>query len=391
MTLARSVRWSHLILILPLILVATALALADGAQPNRYSVSATAQAWISAVLSAPLLSAWAAWESGRLRAWVRGHAAGGERLRALVPTVLRPLGAAALITAAMIAVANPDLGSAGAVAWNVLGAMTLVTAVVAGAVAGIVLPRYAATPVALIGWYAWLAFPLVLIEPWWRASTITGGGAMCCLPQEQLATRTLVTTLLVAGILLVGSLVTLERHRHLAATALAVLVVAGSTAFVLGRGGSETATEPRQSELVCRSGEGVDVCVWPENEDDLSAIVSSTASVTTDLGALGSRLPTSWSENPDAAGVTFSWSPDTTPEEQRGALALSVVQHLGCDSAGGSDVRSFVLLQSGLSQQEIDERFGPVSEQAARASSLGAPAQRAWIQQAVAECDGSSA
>jgi hypothetical protein len=298
------------------------------------------------MLVAPVSSACAAWDVGRLRRAgvlrapvVRPQPA--VVVRAALPSLL--LGVLGMVAAWLLtvpsAVGSPPgrdvllLGTAFAV---VVGAVSV------GAVAGTFLPHGPAAAGCLVLGYFWFVYPPA-IEPLWLRH-LTGFESGCCVatvqaaPAGVLAPVVLALGITVACALLVGApwfSVGQLWARRPATTALrltaavACVGIGTGVAVSLVDGFGDTPTVTRTTPTTC-AGSAPRVCVWPKHASELPDLVTHARHFEAVLAGQGLAVPALATESVTDAPATepgwvFGISDSTAPS---GWLSQALVEGL---------------------------------------------------------------
>ena len=235
---------------------------------------ATGQVQQHGVLLVPLTGAVAAWDVSRDRRY------GSPLVRATFPR--SPLAAVllncvgALIAGlagwvAMFAMTVNLVRGGGQPFWSVvlLGPWCVAAAVLVGAVAGRFMPKYLAAPVTAAGMWVLLAYGSGSDNNWIGALSVID--YRCCTVLSQPVAATIAGQWLwVAGIALVAAAVLAvpELRQGIALGSAAVVTVVAAIALMSLNGAALTEKRTVTAE-VCRSQDGVTVCMWPEHERDV--------------------------------------------------------------------------------------------------------------------------
>ncbi|MFG2292645.1 hypothetical protein [Streptomyces sp. NPDC048603] len=281
----------------------------------------------------------AAWEGGRLkqgRVFEQAPARGrlGIALPVLAPVWLMGLGgyAVALVMAAVAADGTaPDLSRPPIPA---VAALLLLAATLTGYLAGLVLPRLAAGPVALVGAFWVMAFPASWQTPWPRhlvGNPITG----CCGVGQAVAPDTLWAAGIFTAAACAAALLTAHRATvGTAVTAVAVLALGTTLAAGFGQRMGYDGTVPRAAaELACDASARPRVCLWPETPGR-TAVVAQIRTETGRLGAAGVPVPAALTQDPAGGPDTgvLGRTGELSPEEvTRTTAAALLPAPLGCE------------------------------------------------------------
>ena len=326
-----------------------------------YRLVGLSQAWVSLVVSAPLMAAWAAWDVGRLRRWLGQRFGPAQQMRA----VIRVLGGGVALTiggacvVVVLVAGAPDSLLAGSTL--VIGAVSLVMGSAWGAALAAVLPRVIASPIALVTGYAVMA--ISISDPGRRVARVVlpGVTASCCSSTEQIHASALATVATMALLVILLSIVVIaaaSRTRRDGITALltaAVLAIAG--AWGLAHLPGTTASTARTTKPVCTATGGQQVCVWPEHQDELPEVVGFLRGAHQKMNSAGVSLPPRWSEKPTPGSITFLWTRGLTLSEHRYALAVDLAHASGCNTVESEERATAHLGRFlGLTRGEVAER-----------------------------------
>ncbi|MEU7568968.1 hypothetical protein [Streptomyces fradiae] len=195
-----------------------------------------------------------------------------------------------------------------------------------GYVAGLVLPRLLAMPVALLVSGLWMAFPGTLDTFWVRQ--LNGRNLIqCCSLDQSVDPRAIAAPALVALGLIAAALI-LVRMRPLVGRTLAAVVIAAAItagAFLAMPLGYHAASARDASALSCDAGTPV-VCLWPEQREDTKYIREWTSEAAQRLAAAGVEV---------APRITLL-SAHPEREETLAVVAMSAIpqQPPACATAG---------------------------------------------------------
>lgn len=313
---------------LPLTLLVL-LYLARVGEPAYYGPGALSQAAAAIAVVAPVCAALGAFEGARLRqanvhflAPVRGEVA--IALRSLVPILAAGLVAVAVGAARMAAgtqsLAVDDLVVL-AVPVAVLAAHTSL-----GYALGRHLTAVFSVPLALVGSWLWLVYPVAL-EPLW-VRHLTGYPQACCDVSTVPAPGAIAApvVLATAAVLAAAALLTHARPA-VRGVAAAVLAAAGFAAAIplVDELGAEPTSARSEHELRCR-GEAPRVCLWPEHEDVAELVASEASAMQAELAAIGVETPGTVSEAAAADGR--AWFVGVHPTLDRESVRLTLLQGL---------------------------------------------------------------
>ncbi|MEZ3181866.1 hypothetical protein KYY02_25300 [Streptomyces pimonensis] len=257
---------------------------------SGYWESVAAQSASLLVWTAPAVAACGAWEGMRVRQSriLQGAPARtfmGVSFAVLTPTLVVGTLAVALALGLLLPQAA---GSPNRTAAAVIGMELLVIAAhtAIGYVIGLSLPRVLAVPAALVGSFVWMAYPAAMNVFWVRQLNGTNLAECCSLDQVAAPRSILAPALVSIGLLLAARLVVLRQWglRILAPIVLAV-AVAVSAWIVHPLGYS--AAEPRPTAVRTCSGTQPRVCLWPEQHDAATDVVTWATDAHTRLAGLG--------------------------------------------------------------------------------------------------------
>lgn len=310
--------WLSPLLILVAIAYSGTLVLAA----DRYSLERWSQGTFVVFFIAPLAGAMSAWEIGRLRG-------GGQLLypavRSRLAIVANMLWPALLVTGVVLAISGlyvagsfPPVVRALDLAFIVIAQMSV------GAGLAFWLPRLVAAPVVLVGGYLWLVMPLAL-EPLWLRN-LTGLWSSCCDISDEIAPQALAATLIVhTGVIVFGLALMFARKVWVGLTVgAACLAVSGAVGAALVTDFGPDPVRARTTSLAC-STDQVTICVWPEHEENLVTIASTTRSAVASWRASGIPAPGAWTEAKVGSGGVYFQAP-SAPDE--GAIRAAITYAL---------------------------------------------------------------
>lgn len=358
----RGLRWSLSWVFVPLVAACTyAAAVSEKEHFGDYRLVGLSQAWVSLVVSAPLMAAWAAWDVGRLRRWLGQRFGPAQQMRA----VIRVLGggvALAVVGACVVVVLVAGTPTSLLAGFTLAaGAISLVMGSAWGAALGAVLPRVIASPIALVTGYAVMA--IAISDPSRRIARVVlpGVTAPCCSSTEQIRASALATVSTMAVLVILPSIFVIamaSRGRRDGITALltaTVLAIAG--AWGLAHLSGNTASTARTTKTVCTATGGQQVCVWPEHRDNLEEVAGFLRGAHQKLNSAGISLPPRWSEKPTPGSITFLWRRDLTLSEHRYALAVDLAHATGCTTVESEERATAHLGRFlGMTRGELAER-----------------------------------
>jgi hypothetical protein len=377
----------------PFVVLATAFsARSESRHWGDYQLNSIAQAWFCLVVTAPLLAAWAAWETARLRPWLSTHWGGQTQLRSLATAVLIPISVtmALVLVTVVLAAGVPATGRA--LAFSVAALTTMVAAALTGMASGVAAPRVFAAPAVLLLWYAWLATPMSRPGSWVSSATVTGSAALCCTSSTEVSGTAIAVALVVNVLWSLGAVACIVMGQR---TGTRGSVLAGATAlglgagWVLGSAGPSTGLQPRTSPLTCTLAANSRVCVWPENRRELSMVAAAVDHARTVTATDGIELPRTWSESHSHKRhvVVFAWVGGLVDDQHMWALAVDVANHVGCGSSNNAEaVMGFLALEFGAHSQWIPVTESPAFAGAARAHAAGGEAAKGWFVAQVQQC-----
>lgn len=291
---------------------------------SGYWDSVAAQSASLLVWTAPAVAACGAWEGLRVR---QSRVLNGAPARSLIgvsfavvaPTLV--VGILAVALALGLLMPQAAGGPNGTVA-AILGMELLVIAAhtAVGYVLGLSLPRVLAVPVALVVSFVWMAYPAAVNVFWVRQLNGTNLAECCSLDQVAAPRSILAPALVSIGLLLAARLVVLRQWglRVLAPVVVAAMVAV--SAWVVHPLGY-SAAEPRPTTVRTCSDTQPRVCLWPEQHDAATDMVTWATDAHARLAALGvttaaelsprSTTPTS---NQIRSLVAMSAVPQNIPE-----------------------------------------------------------------------------
>jgi hypothetical protein len=362
------------------------------------------------------LAAFAAWETGRLRAgqvWRQTPARGRYRVAwsGLLPVTVTALAAdVAVLAAACVRVGAvpgpgdlPDFGMAVA---------TQVALMLVGAGLGSVLHRGLAVPLALAGAMLWLMVPPSLATPWPRY--LTGMPLDSPTPTDVPAPHVLLAPVLLAagitaGVLLAASPVLQprgSRGRRLLRPLVAVAVTAAAAfpAYALVRNaGYDTPMVPRAGDQTC-AGEAPVICVPSEMRGTIPVLRDAAKRAVPGLVSVGLDRPRRIAYVSRQARTEPGTWRVYVQEPLSGQQALAAVAEAGVpaeprcpalpdDMARPSPrpLRALLLLAAGVDRATVRSWEGPAAlATAEKEEAKSLPARRRWLRStraALASCD----
>lgn len=399
--LATAIRTMPALWLSPVIVIAagwyaTLLSPADG-----YAVAASAKGTAALGLIVPFAAATAAWEGARVRRaglwagpWVRRRAV--TVAASLWPSILVPV----LATIAGVATALLQSGGgAPDVRMVTVAALDIAAFGLAGFAAGLLLPFAAAGPLSIVAPLFWLTFVPAMYPVWLRH--VTGMFRDCCSSSEDLAIRPVLASsivdlgLLAAAAVCISSLAWGLR----AGAALASVVVTAAIGLSLVAGMEFAPVVPRDTaQLVCADVAGSHACVWPEHRSSLVALVRVMPSVLEGWRAVGTGIPTEFTEAHPAvaasgsAAISLSGAP-TDDDSMIALLASSLLPAFPDCEGGGTGWQATEYLQAwfewtgGMSQaglalrhgQVFDEGYPPVIQTVSAAAAATPEVRQSWL------------
>lgn len=268
--------------------------------PPGYGTAATAAASGTLPFIGAFVAGSAAWEGARLqRAGIWGGPWVRRGARIAAGLLVGPIAAGLLAVAVAVVVAHaragafpPDLAILGVMAVDVITYASL------GFALGLVAPLALAVPLAAILALFWTAFVPAMYPVWLRH--LTGMYRDCCGLAETLAPQAVVASIVmdVAIVATAALAVQVGRPRRWRAAAAATVLVAAS--FVGIQAASSltfapvTARDP--SLLTCTTGNGVEVCLWPEHSPSATTVVGAIGDVRANWEAAGIEAPAVFTE-----------------------------------------------------------------------------------------------
>lgn len=394
MSLWRGIRWSTGWLFLPLIVVAAyAGAVSEQGFSGDYRLTAVSQAWVCLVVVGPLLAAWAAWDSARLRPWLHSSFGGAHRGKALTRTLAPAVsGTVVAVLVIVVWVAGPPGSGTG---WAVTAAavLTLVAAAFFGAGLGMVVPRLIATPLAIAATYGALGVAVANPGGWPARGVLTGVVAPCCASTEQVSLGSLAAVGLACCLLIAGgwAAITMTVGQALRAVVLsAAVALATCTAWALGHaiGPYGQLVARSTTTMVCSTDPaGPDVCIWPEHVDQLPMIRQTLAHGERAARNAGLDLPDRWSEAHAATAIYFLWASEATQAEHRYALSIDIAHWAGCTQpALEDDVGVYLALDMGVSPTDLAARSPELGDTAEELNRMNQHDRRSWLSERLQEC-----
>ena len=257
-----------------------------------------------------------------------------------------------------------------------------------------------AVPLAALGTFAFLALPGSGLNVLLR--NIDSDFGSCCAPDAQPANAMLVGSALVAGIIVVATMITFlpptwARQRHFVALAFlgVSLVVAGgvgaAVAEAVGRPLELNPVQPRSDSVRCLSEGGIQAWVWPENQSRQRQVLTALQELNSGLRQAGvPTLATASEDSYDGHAVPVSASAASDAATIAYSMAVGYVEHTPVcprvDETRYSDVGvAFTGLVAGLGEQELRMRSisNSAIQTAKRQQGLGGAAMRTWFSEVV--------
>ncbi|WP_405086564.1 hypothetical protein [Microbispora sp. NBC_01389] len=371
-------RSSAAVYVLPVVIILAALqARRELGSMDLYWPAVSAMAGSAVGVIAPVYSAVAAWEGGRLK---RGGVEQQTYVRpwwtiVLDAVALPLLGAACALLAALPAQLPEIISVPGAPDWRFMGVSALVCAgftIVGFGVGRLLKPVYA-VPICLVGTYLWLAYPISM-QPLWLRHLTGNYDTACCRFDEIPDWRALAAGTLV-GLAIAATGVGLSVVRRQVAVKRSALGLASLSlvvcAVILVRDMSWAAAVPRSAQdLVCERSTARDaltVCLWPEHAHDAERAMTASSHVVDRLVAAGLRRPTTLTEGPAEANAwTFSYRADLALLPWGIASGLVPQDVPRCQDEGGQwltgdmvlPLMSWVAHRAGATLESVETRAG---------------------------------
>ena len=290
-------------------------------------------------------------------------------LRAWWPLLLGAPTTMCLAVAVAAGAVPNDLSS-----WSliIIDFMTVLTAGLTGLACAWALPAVVAVPLATMLWFVWVAYGPASTNVLVHNLSSTFG---CCSSDTRPAMVAIRATLLLLLVISlgIGCLLASSRSaripRPLVATSLTVLLVAGFVAGVTmlrtsGHRLNLTATEARTTPLACRTEQGLEVCLWPENRDRATALATVVSQLNPELQRLGMDTIRSLTQaNRNGEAVSVEAGLGISQQDLRLGVAVGYVDlQSGCRGASGparDQSGALVALLTGLRPEDVAARFGP--------------------------------
>lgn len=268
--------------------------------PPGYGTAATAAASGTLPFIGAFVAGSAAWEGGRLQRagiwsgpWVRR----GARIAAGL--LVGPIAAGSVAVAVAVVVAHaragafpPDLAILSVMVVDVITYATV------GFALGIVAPLALAVPLAATLVLFWTAFVPAMYPVWLRH--LTGMYRDCCGLAETLAPQAVVASIVMDVALMTAAALAVHvgwRRRWRAAAAATILVAASLVAIKAASSLTYAPVMARDpSLLTCTTGNGVEVCVWPEHSRSVTTLVGAISDVRAKWEAAGIDAPAVFTE-----------------------------------------------------------------------------------------------
>lgn len=268
--------------------------------PPGYGTAATAAASGALPFIGAFVAGTAAWEGARLqRAGIWGGPWVRRGARIAVGLLVGPIAAGLLAVAVAVVVAHaragafpPDLAILGVMAVDVI------TYASVGFTLGLVAPLALSVPLAVVIALFWTAFVPAMYPVWLRH--LTGMYRDCCGLTETLAPQAVLasTATDVALVVMAGLAVQLGRPRRWRAAGAATILVAAS--FVGTQAASSLTFAPVMARdpslLTCTTGNGVEVCLWPEHSPAATTLVGAIGEVRANWEAAAIEAPAAFTE-----------------------------------------------------------------------------------------------
>lgn len=268
--------------------------------PPGYGTAATAAASGTLPFIGAFVAGSTAWEGARLqRAGIWGGPWVRRGARIAAGLLVGPIAAGLLAVAVAVVVAHaragafpPDLA--------ILGVMTVdvITYASVGFALGLVAPLALAVPLAAMLALFWTAFVPAMDPIWLRH--LTGMYRDCCGLAETLAPPAVLASIVVDVAILATAALAVRvgwPRRWRAATAATVLVAAS---FVGIQAASSLTYAPVMARdpslLTCTTGNGVEICLWPEHSPSATMLVGAIGDVRANWEAAGIEAPAAFTE-----------------------------------------------------------------------------------------------
>lgn len=358
---------------LPLLFALSCLFATRSTFRSGYPAGDIAQSSVGLYLAAPMTAAFMALQYRGFTHFIRPLrlTRSGLRvaLRAWWPLLLGAPTTLCLAVAVTAGAIPNDLPS-----WSliIIDFMTVLAAALTGLACAWALSAVVAVPLAAMLWLVWVASGPASTNLLVHNLDSTFG---CCSSDTRPAMVAISATLLLLLVISlgIGCLLASSRSpripRPLVATALTVLIVAGFGAgvAVLHTSGQElnlTATEPRTTQLACRTDQRVEVCLWPENRDRTAALAAVVSQLNPKLQRLGMDTIHSLTQaNRKREAVSVEAGAGISQLDMRVGVAVGYVDlQSGCRGASGTSrdqLVALVALLTGLRPDDVTARSGP--------------------------------
>jgi hypothetical protein len=298
--------------------------------PEYYGLARIAQAASAAGVIVPLCAGLAAWEGARFQ---RGAVAFLAPVRSEPRIALRALAPICILAAACFGVATTVMLASGpTVRLGDFAVLLVPAAVVSGHcalayAAGRLLPSVFAVPLAVLGSWLWIVYPMS-IEPVW-VRHLTGYLSTCCDTSTVLARGAFVAPIVIslaswaaAGALLMPRL----RRAQRAGAALVVMTAAVVVSISLVNDlGSEPVAARPEADLEC-IGKTPRVCLWPEHRDAARIVARRARVITARLAAAGVKSPGTVSES--GTHNAHAWTIGVEPGARVPAVDATLIEGL---------------------------------------------------------------
>lgn len=358
---------------LPLVFALACLFAAPSTIRSGYPAGDIAQSSIGLYIAAPMTAAFVALQYRGFTQLVRPL----RLRRSGLLVVLRAwwpllLGGPATLCIAVVVTAGAVPNDSASWSLILIAFMTVLAAALTGLACAWALPAVIAIPTVAVGWFAWVSYGPASTNLVVHNLTSTFG---CCNSNVRPASVAVRATLLMLGVISVGigcllaSSRSVRIPRPLIATTLTILLAAGlatgvATLRISGQRLNLTATEPRTSPLACRTEQGLEVCLWPENRARAVALAAAVSQLNPALTRLGMPPVRGVTQaHRDSGAVNVQAGKGISEQAMRLGIAVGYVElQSHCREAIGpawDQVAALVALLTGLRPEEVAARLDP--------------------------------
>jgi hypothetical protein len=331
----------------------TALFASQGTEfRTGYAVGDVAVGLYSVSFTAPLVAAWAAFTVGRFRRLL-------ERPVRVVSSLARAgsalglgMGLSWLATVTAISfLIRPAVSRSLVAQGYLLPLIAFAASAALGTLLAMAMSPYFSVPLSAIATWGWFSLPQTTNAVGARNANLATALGSCCSRIEQPSITSIISSLILASVLVVGCLAFLaawQRRSLITVTtrlgvAAFVVTIATVSAVGFGARGTYAALEPRTGDVTCRTDRTMEICVWPENAAALDSFAEAATQVTTASTTGDLRVPRRWSERAEPGTVVVEWNSETPTTMHQSVVAYALATYWGCPLELREEVASSIV------------------------------------------------